>query len=77
MQECCQAVPSLPADMAKVHVNFDASVVALLDFTGVEILAETASAEAPQLDGGPPQAQSFSELVLQRSLNSLAPPTRA
>jgi hypothetical protein len=76
LQECCHPVPSLPADMAKVQVSFDASVVAVLDFAVVEVLAET-EAMAPRFEGGPPGAQSFSELVLQRSLRSLAPPTQA
>jgi hypothetical protein len=76
MQECCQAIPGLPADMVKVHVGFETTLLAVLDFTVVEVLVET-EATASSFDGGPPRAQSFSELVLQRSLRSHAPPMQA
>jgi hypothetical protein len=75
MQECCRALPSLPADLAKVQVAYDATLFAVLDFGLEEILAEVEAA-APRSVAEPPEVRTFSELVLQRSLRSHAPPVQ-
>ncbi len=76
MQECCKVPRALPADTAKVAVHYDTALFTLLDFAVVEILGADDAAR-PGAAAGPAEVRSFSELVLQRSLRSHAPPTRA
>lgn len=76
--QCCTSLPALPAGFAKAHVGFDGSFFALhINVIESLLLDETQHNRDPaELDTGPPrEARSFAELVLQRSLHSLAPPT--
>lgn len=73
--ECCKALHAITAGEAKAPLTPPALIfVAALAATFIEPEKAVAK-EVLALDSGPPrEAASFSELVLQRSLRSHAPP---
>ncbi len=79
-RECCKSIHAVPLPDAKGLVKCDSSyfvvhTFALLTVMGSEVSAP--SALAMLHDHGPPRAESFAELVLQRCLPGNAPPFTA
>lgn len=76
-RECCKSIQAAPMPEAKVLAKYDTShfvvqVFALLTVLGDE--AASLNARTALCEYGPPRAVPFAELVLHRSLRSLAPP---
>ena len=76
IKDCCHTLLGVPADTSKTTVHYDATLFTLIVFTVFDS-EPTAEVATRVCATGPPEARSFSELVLQRSLHSHAPPVRA
>ena len=79
-RECCKSIHAVPLPDAKVLAKYDASLFAVHAFALPTVLGSEAAAldaQATLHDHGPPRAESFAELVLNRSLLSHAPPFTA
>jgi hypothetical protein len=77
VRECCRAIKASLA--GQKECGFDASQFQLHVYAIVGLMSASAVKPAPSifLDHGPPRAESFAEIVLQRSLPSHAPPVLA
>jgi hypothetical protein len=77
LQVCCKNLPATALKNAQPLVSFVAPLLAIL--FDRQDLFDGGRTELPSLclDTGPPNALSFSELVLQRSLRVYAPPSIA
>lgn len=76
MQQCCKSIHGTLAP-EKVEAKFEAAKFQLQLYVLIQMLAPALSERALSsfiFDYGPPQAVSFAESVLQRSLLSHAPP---
>ena len=73
---CCKSL-SAPASFAKKLVGYDKAFYTLQDYVVSEFVFadEQHDASISELDTGPPPADCFAELVLQRSLLAHAPPS--
>ena len=79
-RECCKSIHAVPLPDAKGLAKFDASLLVIHAFALLTVLGGEAvalDALATLHDHGPPRAESFAELVLQRSLPGNAPPFTA
>ena len=79
-RECCKSIHAVPLPDAKVLPEYDGSLFVLHAFALLMVLGnEVAALDALATfhDHGPPRAESFAELVLNRSLLSHAPPFTA
>ena len=79
-RECCKSIHAVPLPDAKGLAKFDASLFVIHAFSLHTVLGSEAAALdalATLHDHGPPRADSFAELVLNRSLLSHAPPFTA
>ncbi|MEO6754650.1 MAG: hypothetical protein ABIP85_22970 [Chthoniobacteraceae bacterium] len=79
-RECCKSIHAVPLPDAKGLVKYDGSHFAVHAFALLTVLGSEAvalDALATLHDHGPPRAESFAELVLQRSLPGNAPPFTA
>jgi hypothetical protein len=77
--QCCKILRAIVLAKTKTWARNDAkfSDVALrVDYITLNVLSRNAQASSV-LDTGPPDAYSFAELILQRSLFAHAPPFRA
>jgi hypothetical protein len=77
--QCCKilraVVPVVTKSWMRDHANFSSADLSLQERACV---AHSRTAPAPRsLDTGPPDARSFAELILQRSLLAHAPPSLA
>ena len=77
MRECCRVIKASLA--SKTDFQFETAQLQLQAFILLDVLCAPEGDLAPAFihDYGPPRAISFAESVLQRSLLSHAPPTRA
>ena len=79
-RECCKSIHAVPLPDAKGLAKYDASLFVIHAFALHTVLGSEAAALdalATLHDHGPPRAESFAELVLNRSLLSHAPPFTA
>ena len=79
-RECCKSIHAVPLPDAKGLAKYDASHFVIDAFALLTVLGSEAAAPdalATLHDHGPPRAESFAELVLNRSLLSHAPPFTA
>ena len=77
--ECCKVLRAIVLPVAKSWARSDGdSSDIYFPFQDCRLLAHFRNALAPLLlDTGPPDAHSFAELILQRSLPANAPPSLA
>ena len=79
-RECCKSIHAVPLPDATVLAKYDASLFVIQAFALLTVLGSEAvalDALATLHDHGPPRAESFAELVLQRGLSGNAPPFTA
>jgi len=75
--ECCKAIHALVPDASKTGELKPSLLAVLLPMLPAADILVTGSTAVVAFDTGPPEARSFSELVLHRSLRSHAPPRLA
>jgi hypothetical protein len=78
VQQCCKTLRAVVTKGATGWARADASfAIVNLDVSLAIVLADAHNTAPLLLDTGPPDAATFAELVLQRSLLAHAPPARA